>query len=327
MKDSSIILVCGGAGYIGSHMCKRLARAGLRPLVFDNLATGHAEAVRWGELVVGDLLDRDALARVFRDHRIAGVMHFAARSLVAESVREPATYFRNNVGGTLNLLDAMREAAVDRLVFSSTAAVYGLPRCVPIDESHPLQPINPYGWSKLFAERVIEEYARAYGLRAVCFRYFNACGADADGELGEDHEPETHLLPNLARAAVDRAAPPVVLFGNDHDTPDGTCVRDFVHVEDLCDAHLLGWHLLEDPGVHVFNLGTETGHSVAQALQACRALCEGRPEAEWRGRREGDPATLVASARAFREATGWRPTRSFEESLRHTLAWARRKRA
>src|SRR4249919_710048 len=199
--SSRQILVCGGAGYIGSHMCKQLARAGDVPVTFDNLSTGHRRAVQWGPLVEADLLDPAALAAAFEQHRIDAVMHFAARSLVAESMQQPALYFRNNVTGTLNLLDAMRAAGVDKLVFSSTAAVYGNPDYTPIDEAHPTRPINPYGWSKLMAERQIAEQCRAHGLRAACLRYFNAAGADPEGEIGEAHEPETHLIPNIIKAA------------------------------------------------------------------------------------------------------------------------------
>ena len=217
-----MILVCGGAGYIGSHMCKRLARDGHVPITFDNLSTGHEWAVKWGPLVRADLLDPAALADVFREYPIDAVMHFAARSIVGGSMQNPGLYFRNNVTGTLNLLDAMREANVGKLVFSSTAALYGNPQYTPIDESHPCAPINPYGWSKLMAERLIEEYCRAHGIRAVSLRYFNAAGADAGGELGEAHEPETHLIPNLLRAAIDPSAGPVKVFGNDYETADGT---------------------------------------------------------------------------------------------------------
>jgi UDP-glucose-4-epimerase GalE len=325
MPGKHTILVCGGAGYIGAHMCKALARAGHLPVTLDNFSSGHRRAVKWGPLVEADLLDRDALARAFDAHRIDAVMHFAARSLVAESMQQPELYFRNNVTGTLNLLDAMRAAGVDRLVFSSTAAVYGNPEYTPIDEAHPTRPINPYGWSKLMAERQIAEYCRAHGLRAACLRYFNAAGADADGEIGEAHEPETHLIPNILKAALEPARGPVQLFGNDYDTPDGTCIRDYVHVEDLCDAHLRALdYLAGHPGCHVFNLGTGTGHSVAEVLAACRAACDGRPAAEYVARRPGDPATLVASNELAVETLHWRPARTLAESVLHAAQWMRR---
>jgi UDP-glucose-4-epimerase GalE len=324
VKQAQTILVCGGAGYIGSHMCKQLARAGHLPITFDNLSTGHRWAVKWGPLVEGDLLAPAALAAVFRDRPIDAVMHFAARSLVGDSMLEPGLYFRNNVTGTLNLLDAMRAASVDRLVFSSTAAVYGAPEYTPIDEAHPTQPINPYGWSKLMAERQIAEYSRAYGLRAVCLRYFNAAGADPESEIGEAHDPETHLIPNLIKATLDTSRGPINLFGNDYDTPDGTCIRDYIHVEDLCDAHLRALnHLDVNTGLHVFNLGTGRGQSVAAVLAACRAACGGAPEAAFVARREGDPPTLVADNMAAVQALGWRPTRTLSNCVSDALAWHR----
>jgi UDP-glucose-4-epimerase GalE len=294
-------------------MCKALDAAGLVPVTFDNLSTGHRAAVRWGPLVEGDLLDPASLAAAFAAWPVRAVLHFAARSLVGESVREPGLYFRNNVAGTLNLLDAMRDAGVSRLVFSSTAAVYGDPVYTPIDEAHPTAPINPYGWSKLMAEREISEYCRAHGLRAACLRYFNAAGADPECETGEAHEPETHLIPNLLRAAVasaaDPGAEPASIFGDDYDTPDGTCVRDYIHVADLCAAHLLALERLEAvPGMQVFNLGGGQGSSVAEVLAVCRDV-SGAPIPEQRlPRRPGDPAVLVASADAAAPHLGRRPS-------------------
>jgi UDP-glucose-4-epimerase GalE len=321
------ILVCGGAGYIGSHMCKRLARESHVPVTFDNLSTGHAWAVKWGPLIQGDLLEPQAVAKVFSDHRVDAVMHFAARSQVGESVQDPALYFRNNVIGTLNLLDAMRAAGVEKLVFSSTAAVYGNPLYTPIDEAHPCIPINPYGWSKLMAERVIEEHCRAYGLRAVSLRYFNAAGADADGEIGEAHEPETHLIPNIIKAALDPSAGPVNIFGNDYNTPDGTCIRDYVHVVDLCDAHLLAMrHLDRSDAFQAFNLGSGHGHSVAEVLAACRAQCDGRPEAEFAMRRQGDPSVLVASNTVAASAMDWQPRFALQNCVSTALGWHARDR-
>lgn len=321
----SFVLVCGGAGYIGSHMCKLLARAGRTPVALDNLSTGHRQAVHWGPLLEADLLDPDALADAFRSYRFDAVMHFAARSLVGESVREPGLYFRNNVAGTLNLLDAMRDAGVSRLVFSSTAAVYGIPDSTPIDETHPTRPVNPYGWSKLMAEREIAEYCRAHGLRAACLRYFNAAGADPEGECGEAHEPETHLIPNVLRAALDPSLGPVKLFGNDYDTADGTCVRDYIHVSDLCDAHLRALDFLNDnPGHHVFNLGTGHGHSVAQVLAACQAECGGKPAAVYEARRAGDPPALVAGNALASELLQWCPQASLGDCVSSALAWHRR---
>jgi UDP-glucose-4-epimerase GalE len=321
----SFVLVCGGAGFIGSHMCKLLARTGHVPVTLDNLSTGHRQAVRWGPLLEGDLLDPEALAGAFRSYRLDAVMHFAARSLVGESVQEPGLYFRNNVTGTLNLMDAMRGAGVSRLVFSSTAAVYGIPDATPIDETHPTQPVNPYGWSKLMAEREIAEYCRAHGLRAACLRYFNAAGADPEGETGEAHEPETHLIPNILRAAIEPGRGPVRLFGDDYCTPDGTCIRDYIHVDDLCDAHVRALDYLDDhPGHHVFNLGTGHGHSVAEVLAACRTACEGRPAARYEARRPGDPPVLVAGNALAAERLQWRPRASLQDCVRDALAWHRR---
>ncbi|MGH8373553.1 MAG: UDP-glucose 4-epimerase GalE, partial [Gammaproteobacteria bacterium] len=228
------VLVCGGAGYIGAHMAKCLVESGHRVTVLDNLSTGHREAARWGELVEGDLLDLETLRRVFSGRSYDVVMHFCALSLVGDSVRNPLGYYRNNVGGTLNLLHAMQEAQVGNLVFSSSAAVYGMPEQSPIDEMQPVVPINPYGASKAMVERVLEDAAAAYGLRSVSLRYFNAAGADPAGEIGESHHPETHLIPNLLGAALEGSA--VNIFGTDYDTHDGTCVRDYVHVNDLAQA-------------------------------------------------------------------------------------------
>jgi UDP-glucose-4-epimerase GalE len=316
------ILVCGGAGYIGAHMCKHLAQAGHTPIAFDNLSSGHAWAVKWGPLVRGDLLDPATLAAAFGAHAIDAVMHFAARSLVGESMREPTLYLRNNVAGTLNLLDAMRAHGVHQLVFSSTAAVYGNPAYTPIDEAHTCAPINPYGWSKLMAERAIAEQCRAHGLRAVALRYFNAAGADSEGEIGEAHDPETHLIPNIVKAALDPALGPVKIFGNDYATPDGTCIRDYIHVEDLCDAHLRALdRLAHTSGFHVFNLGSGIGNSVAEVLAACRAHCAGAPACEIAPRREGDPAVLVASNNAAATSLRWHPRRTLVDCVTSALAW------
>ena len=318
------ILVCGGAGYIGSHMCKRLSKEGHTPITFDNLSTGHEWAVKWGPLVYGDLLDPQALAAAFRDYKIDAIMHFAALSIVSESIREPARYFRNNVTGTLNLLDAMRAAGVDKLVFSSTAAVYGDPEYTPIDEAHPTRPINPYGWSKLMAERHVEECSRAYGLRACSLRYFNAAGADSEGEIGEAHEPETHLIPNTIMSALDPSRGPLMIYGDDYDTPDGTCIRDYIHVEDLCAAHL---HALDNfqhnTGYASMNLGTGRGSSVGEVLAACRELCHGSPPSVLAPRRPGDTAVLVASGDASMTTLGWKPSQTLATCVSSAFAWHR----
>src|SRR5712671_1222665 len=232
------ILVTGGAGYVGSHACKALAGAGYLPVTYDNLSRGHREAVRWGPLVEGDLHDQARLAAALRGHRVAAVMHFAAFAYVGESVAEPEIYYANNLGGTLALMGAMRKARVERIVFSSTCAVYGVPDRLPIRETAAKSPLNPYGDTKLAIERALHWYAGAYGMRYAALRYFNAAGADPDGEIGEDHEPETHLIPLVLRAALGRGGP-IEIYGTDYPTPDGTAIRDYIHVGDLADAHVL----------------------------------------------------------------------------------------
>jgi len=255
------VLVVGGAGYIGSHMVRMLLDRGHAPVVFDNLSTGHADAVPAGMLVRGDLGEPDALDAVFRAHRFDGVMHFASFIQVGESVHEPAKYYRNNVANTLNLLDAMRRHGVGSFIFSSTAAIFGEPDHVPIDERHPRRPINPYGFSKFVIEQVLADYDHAYGLRSTCLRYLNAAGADPQGRLGERHEPETHLIPLVLQAASGRRSH-IDIFGSDYDTPDGTCIRDYIHIVDLCDAHLLALDRLRAGAASgAYNLGNGNGFS------------------------------------------------------------------
>ena len=238
------ILVTGGAGYIGSHTCKALAKAGFTPITYDNLTSGHEWAVRWGPLARGDILDRDRLDEVFRQYQPSAVMHFAAYAYVDESVEQPLKYYRNNVAGALNLLDVMREHGVNYIVFSSTCATYGLPQAIPMPEDHPQNPVNPYGASKLMVERMLTDFGTAYGLRSISLRYFNAAGADPDGEIGEDHDPETHLIPLVLETAAGRR-PNITIYGTDYDTPDGTCIRDYVHVTDLAKAHVLALKALQ----------------------------------------------------------------------------------
>lgn len=301
------ILVCGGAGYIGSHMVRCLAKAGHEAVVYDNLSTGHAEAVADAELVRADLLDAQALRRVFAAHAFDAVMHFSARSLVAESISDPLGYYENNVGGTLRLMAAMREAAVDKLVFSSTAAVYGRPRADTIDETHPTVPINPYGGSKRMAETLLADAAAAYGLRSIALRYFNAAGASPEGGIGEAHEPETHLIPNALRAAAGQG-PGLEVFGADYPTPDGSCVRDYVHVDDLADAHLRALeYAARHPGAHVFNLGSQRGFSVLETIAAAADVAGKAIPYRMAGRRPGDPPRLVADNVAAKRELGWRP--------------------
>ena len=301
------VLVCGGAGYIGSHMAKWLAARDVAVTVLDNLSTGHREAVRWGELVQADLLDPAALERAFAGRRYDAVMHFCARSLVGESMTRPYDYYANNVSGTLNLLRAMQRHGVERLVFSSTAAVFGQPVSDRIDEDHPKAPINPYGASKLMVERMLADAHAAYGLRSVALRYFNAAGASPDGDIGEAHTPETHLIPNVLRAALG-TGPALKVFGDDYATADGTCVRDYVHVDDLAQAHLLALAYMDrQPGAHTFNLGNGQGFSVCEVIAAAQQVT-GRPVPhEIAPRRAGDPAVLVASSDKARRELGWAP--------------------
>ena len=304
------VLVTGGAGYIGSHVCKQLHAAGYTPVTFDNLENGHAEAVKWGPLEVGDLRDRDRVVDVLGRHEPVAVMHFAAYANVGESVRDPGAYYRNNVGGTLNLVEAMAERGVDRLVFSSTCATFGVPSQIPIPEDHPQDPINPYGASKLMIERLLRDFEAAHGLRSLTFRYFNAAGADPDGELGEVHAPETHLIPLVLEVASgDR--PVVEIYGDGYPTRDGSCIRDYVHVTDLADAHVRGLrHLERLDASTAFNLGTGVGSSVFEVVEQVRAVTGCDVPAVVRDPRPGDPAALVAASGRAAAELGWEPQRS-----------------
>jgi UDP-arabinose 4-epimerase len=321
-KMTNSVLVTGGAGYIGSHACKALARAGYRPVVFDNISRGHREAVRWGPLIGGDIADRDRLAAALDEHEISAVMHFAAYAYVGESMADPAIYYRNNLGGTLSLLEAMREAAVDTLVFSSTCATYGRPDSVPIRETAPQRPVNPYGETKLAMERALHWYAEAYGLRSVSLRYFNAAGADPDGEIGEMHEPETHLVPLVLQTALEQRSH-IEVYGTDYPTPDGTAIRDYIHVQDLAEAHLRALeYLLAGGGSAAVNLGTGRGHSVREVVRVAETISGRRVACHDASRRAGDPPVLVADASLAAELLGWRAQISdLETIVRTALAW------
>jgi UDP-glucose 4-epimerase len=315
----SRILVCGGAGYIGSHMVKLLLGQGSEVTVFDNLSTGHRAAVGEAELVVGDIRDRTALSALFARRSFDAIMHFCASSIVADSVANPYAYYDNNVHGTLCLLDAARDAGINRFVFSSTAAVYGVPEQDLIGEDHPTRPVNPYGASKLMSERILSDAASAYGMHSVSLRYFNAAGADPDGQLGESHQPETHLIPNILRSALDSGLR-LQVFGTDYATVDGSCVRDYIHVADLADAHLRALTFLDGhPGAHHFNLGSGKGYSVLQVVDAAREATDRPIPVSVRPRRPGDPPVLVASNRRALDELGWRPRRS---DLREIIASA-----
>lgn len=301
------VLVVGGAGYIGSHMVKRLCREGFEVTTLDNLSSGFRDAVTGGIFIEADLADRSVLDRVLSQSRFDGVMHFASYIQVGESVREPAKYYRNNVTHTQNLLDAMLAHKVFCFIFSSSAAVFGEPQRVPIDENHPQNPINPYGRSKQMVEQILSDYDRAYGLRSICLRYFNAAGADPDGAIGERHEPETHLIPLVLQAASGRR-PQITVFGNDYPTPDGTCIRDYIHVEDLCSVHLLALKRLWQGGSSgAYNLGNGSGFSVQQVIDTANRITGRKIPAQFGPRRIGDPAQLIAdSARAISELQ-WQP--------------------
>ena len=314
------VLVTGGAGYIGSHTAKLLARSGFRAVVLDNLSRGHAESVKWGPLVEGDIADASLVKRVVREFGIRAAMHFAALAYVDESVRNPRDYFRNNVKGSLNLFDALVDSGVRHIVFSSTCATYGIPESVPISESNAQRPVNPYGESKLFVERVLEWYGKAYGLSWTALRYFNAAGADEDGEIGEDHDPETHIIPRAILAALG-SVPELQVFGTDYPTADGTAVRDYIHVTDLAKAHVLALtHLLNGGESQAINLGTGTGHSVLEVIRAVEGISGLRVPRRIANRRPGDPPMLVASNARASEVLGWSPKHSDLETMVRT-AW------
>lgn len=320
--QNSTILVIGGAGYIGSHMLRRLSEAGRRALVLDNLSTGHRKAVGDAELIVGDAGDAALLNTLFSERAIGCVMHFASSILVGESMSDPGKYYDNNVARSVTLLNAMVRHKVPHFIFSSTAAIFGNPDYTPIDETHPTRPINPYGRSKLMVEQMLEDYARSYGLRYGSLRYFNAAGAHPAGGIGECHEPETHLIPLVLQAASGRR-PSITVFGNDYDTPDGTCIRDYIHVCDLADAHLLLLEALEG-GMDsaCFNLGTGEGYTVMQVIEEARRVSGCEIPALIEARRPGDPAVLIADGSAARRQLGWFPTFSdLPTIIRHAWAW------
>lgn len=316
------VLVVGGAGYIGSHMVWLLGQRGVEVVVLDNLSSGHRDAVIHGQFVHGDIADRLVLDKLFAAHDFDAVMHFASFIQVGESVLEPAKYYQNNVSNTLNLLNAMLAHGVKNFIFSSTAATFGEPNYVPIDERHPQQPINPYGRTKLMIEQALADYDQAYGLRSVCLRYFNAAGAHPEALLGERHDPETHLIPLVLQAASGRRSA-ISVFGRDYDTPDGTCVRDYIHVLDLADAHWLALTYLAQGGAsNAFNLGNGDGYSVQAVIDTALAVT-GRPILVLdQPRRAGDPARLVADAAKCREVLGWKPVYAdLAHIIEHAWRW------
>ncbi|MCP4695944.1 MAG: UDP-glucose 4-epimerase GalE [Gammaproteobacteria bacterium] len=320
------ILVVGGAGYIGSHMVKMLLAAGYRVVVLDSLVGGYRDAVTGGDFVFGDLADKTGLNRLFGGYSFSGVMHFASFIQVGESVKQPAKYYQNNFSCTLNLLDAMVSHSVKNFIFSSSAAIFGEPLYVPLDERHPAHPMNPYGISKWMVERVLGDYESAYGLKSVCLRYFNAAGADPDGELGERHNPETHLIPLVLQTAMERRSH-ISVYGRDYDTPDGTCVRDYIHINDLCEAHMLALEqLLNGSGSAAYNLGNGAGYSVQQVIETARQVTEREIPVVYEGRRAGDPAQLVAKSELAQKELGWRPRYTdLETIIAHAWQWEKQR--
>jgi UDP-arabinose 4-epimerase len=324
LPSRTSILVTGGAGYIGSHACKALFRAGYNPISFDNLIYGHERAVKWGELIRGDLTNPECIQAVIRNYRPEAILHFAAYAYVGESVIEPSKYYHNNLIGSYNLLEAARVEGIDKIVFSSTCATYGVPnpKDVPICEQHVQLPVNPYGATKLAVERMLEDYGCAYGIRSIILRYFNAAGADPDGKIGEVHSPETHLIPLLLDAAAGYS-PHVTIFGNDYATSDGTCIRDYVHVSDLADAHVLALKSLMDGcACDKFNLGYGNGSSVMEVVQTVSRVTGRNVPIVIGQRRDGDPPLLVSSTAKARNVLGWAPCYDdLETIIRHSWQW------
>ncbi|MGQ7844260.1 UDP-glucose 4-epimerase GalE [Granulosicoccus sp. 3-233] len=328
---SKSILVTGGAGFIGSHMVRMLDQRGFDVLIYDNLERGNADAVTAGTLIEGDLHDSEKLHAVFREHDIEAVMHFAALAYVGESVHEPALYYRNNVTGTQSLLDSMCANDVKKLVFSSTCATYGEPATLPITEDTPQNPINPYGQSKLMVEQILKDYAPAYGLRSIALRYFNAAGCSEDGSIGERHDPETHLLPLIlfealrVQAGGNPADTNLMVFGNDFDTRDGTCIRDYIHVNDLCSAHIAAFERMQKTpteGAEQFNLGVNRGYTVLEVIDACRQVTGVDFGYNTVARRAGDPPELVADASLAMSRLNWKPVHAdIKDSIRHAWQW------
>ncbi len=320
------ILVIGGAGYIGSHTVKMLAAQGYNPVVFDNLSKGHREAVSNHPFELGDLGDKTRLTEVFKKYAIDAVMHFAAFIEVGESVKEPSKYYHNNVAQVLNLLDAMVENNVKYFVFSSTAATFGEPIRAKIDETHPQLPINPYGNTKLMVEKMLADFDTAYGLKSTALRYFNASGADDSGEIGESHTPETHLIPLVLQAAAGKR-PSIKVFGTDYPTPDGTCVRDYVHVNDLARAHILALGKMEQDGKSErFNLGSGSGFSVAELIKEAKKITGIDFKVETAPRRAGDPAVLVANSTKAQQVLGWQPEYSLTRIIQTAWNWEQHRR-
>lgn len=325
-----MILITGGAGYIGSHTVLNFLNSGFDVIIFDNLENGHIETVNTlktlGNVVFekGDLRNIEDIERVFSKYSIDAVIHFAAFALVGESVENPSKYYRNNVFGTLNLLDTMVKHDVKKIVFSSTCATYGEPQYTPIDELHPQNPINPYGTSKLMVEMIMKDYDRAYGLKSIRLRYFNVAGCDEKIRIGEWHDPETHLIPNILKSVTDKSKK-FKIFGDDYETPDGTCIRDYVNVEDLAQAHKLAYeYLMKENTSDVFNLGTEQGDSVKTVFSECEKVLGCKIPVEITERRSGDPAILYANANKAKSVLGWKPEKTLADSISSAYEWEKK---
>ncbi|MCQ2754056.1 MAG: UDP-glucose 4-epimerase GalE [bacterium] len=322
-----MILVTGGAGYIGSHCVMALLEGGYDVIIFDNLSTGHIETVenlkKYGNVTFyqGDLLDKSSLDNVLSNKNIDAVIHFAAFSQVGESVKNPEKYYINNVCGTINLLSAMLKNNIKKIVFSSTAATYGEPQYIPIDENHPQNPINPYGQTKLMIEHIMDDYDKAYGLKSVRLRYFNVAGADSNSRIGEWHNPETHLIPNILKSTFNNGKT-FEMYGDDYDTKDGTCVRDYINIEDLAKAHILALKYLENGGeTNFFNLGTKDGNSVKEVFSMCEKVTGQKIPVKQMPRRAGDPASLVANNSKAKNILNWMPEKTLETSIKTAYVW------
>jgi UDP-glucose-4-epimerase GalE len=324
-KNKNHILVTGGAGYIGSHTCKALFNNGYKPVVYDNLSQGHRDFVRWGPFEKGDICDIKKLNKVMRKYDFVAVIHFAAHAYVGESVLDPKKYYTNNVFGSLTLFNAMLQNNIDSVVFSSTCATYGSPKMVAISEEVPQLPLNPYGNSKLMIERILKDYDSAYNIKSISLRYFNAAGADPDGDVGEDHFPETHLIPAVYDSSVSKKE--IVIFGNDYETNDGTCVRDYVHVSDLAEAHLLSLkYLLDHKHSDQFNLGLNRGYSVLEIINAIKKYVNIDVTTKFGQRRIGDPAFLVSNASKAEKILGWKPNfDDIEIIIDHSWNWHKKR--
>ncbi len=317
-----MILVVGGAGYIGSHTNKELNRRGYQTLIYDNLVYGHKESVKWGKLEVGDLAEEEHLERIFQENSIDAVLHFAAYAYVGESVAKPAKYYKNNVCNTIQLLDIMRKYQVNHIIFSSTCATYGVPDKMPITEDMPQKPVNPYGATKWMVERILEDYRKAYEINYCCLRYFNAAGADPEGELGESHMPETHLIPLILDAASGKRES-ISIFGTDYPTKDGTCIRDYIHVSDLADAHIRALEYLKQGGESTcFNLGNGNGDSVQHVIEVVKQVTGKEFKVKEEKRRAGDPPVLIGSAEKAEKVLGWKPKYAeIETIVEHAWKW------